>query len=305
MLIAIDHGNKQVKTVHGNAIVSGVQKSKTRPYGRDILKYGGSYYTLSAQRIPYQKDKTTDERFFILSLFAIAEEIEAQGAYTSGLMPIDLAIGLPPAHFGAQNKAFVRYFKRKEPIYFSYRDKLYSILIRNVQCYPQAFAAAAMMLGELATVPRALILDVGGFTADYLLLKNGRADLSTCDSLENGVILLYNRIRSKANSDLDILLEETDVDAILLQGQGSSYGEAAAALVEYQAQEFVNDMLGALRERQLDLRTGRVIFVGGGACLLLRQIEASGKVAHPVFVEDVNANAKGFEYLYRCTVTEV
>lgn len=128
MLIAIDHGNKQVKTVHGNAIVSGVQKSKTRPYGRDILKYGGSYYTLSAQRIPYQKDKTTDERFFILSLFAIAEEIEAQGAYTSGLMPIDLAIGLPPAHFGAQKKAFVRYFKRKEPIYFSYRDKLYSIL---------------------------------------------------------------------------------------------------------------------------------------------------------------------------------
>ena len=279
MLIAIDHGNKQVKTVHGNAIVSGVQKSKTRPYGRDILKYGGSYYTLSAQRIPYQKDKTTDERFFILSLFAIAEEIEAQGAYTSGLMPIDLAIGLPPAHFGAQNKAFVRYFKRKEPIYFSYRDKLYSILIRNVPCYPQAFAAAAMMLGELATVPRALILDVGGFTADYLLLKNGRADLSTCDSLE------------------------TDVDAILLQGQGSSYGEEVAALVEYQAQEFVNDMLGALRERQLDLRTGRVIFVGGGACLLRRQIETSGKVAHPVFVEDVNANAKGFEYLYRCTVT--
>ena len=258
---------------------------------------------VSGRQIPYQKDKTTDERFFILSLFAIAEEIEAQGAYTSGLMPIDLAIGLPPAHFGAQNKAFVRYFKRKEPIYFSYRDKLYSILIRNVQCYPQAFAAAAMMLGELATVPRALILDVGGFTADYLLLKNGRADLSTCDSLENGVILLYNRIRSKASSDLDILLEETDVDAILLQGQGSSYGEEVAALVEYQAQEFVNDMLGALRERQLDLRTGRVIFVGGGACLLRRQIEASGKVAHPVFVEDVNANAKGFEYLYRCTVT--
>ena len=71
----------------------------------------------------------------------------------------------------------MRYFKRKEPIYFSYRDKLYSILIRNVQCYPQAFAAAAMILGELAPVPRALILDVGGFTADYLLLENGRADL--------------------------------------------------------------------------------------------------------------------------------
>ena len=48
MLIAIDHGNKQVKTVHGNAIVSGVQKSKTRPYGRDILKYGCLLYTSDA-----------------------------------------------------------------------------------------------------------------------------------------------------------------------------------------------------------------------------------------------------------------
>ena len=298
MLIAIDHGNKQVKTVHGNAIVSGVQKSKTRPYGRDVLKYGGSYYTLSAQRIPYQKDKTTDERFFILSLFAIAEEIEAQGAYTSGLMPIDLAIGLPPAHFGAQNKAFVRYFKRKEPIYFSYRDKLYSILIRNVQCYPQAFAAAAMMLGELATVPRALILDVGGFTADYLLLKNGRADLSTCYSLENGVILLYNRIRSKASSDLDILLEESEIDRIL-RGEDQDAAPEVIALAEREAQEFINDLLSGLRERMLELKSGKVIFLGGGATLLRRQIEASGKIGQAIFVEDINANAKGYEYLYR------
>ncbi len=74
-------------------------------------------------------------------------------------------------------------------------------------------------------MPRALILDVGGFTADYLMLKNGHADLSTCDSLENGVILLYNRIRSKASSDLDVLLEETDVDAILFAGREAVTGK--------------------------------------------------------------------------------
>ena len=298
MLIAIDHGNKQVKTVHGNAIVSGVQKSKTRPYGRDVLKYGGSYYTLSAQRIPYQKDKTTDERFFILSLFAIAEEIEAQNAYTSGLMPIDLSIGLPPAHFGAQNKAFVRYFKRKEPIYFSYRDKLYSILIRDVQCYPQAFAAAAMMLGELATVPRALILDVGGFTADYLLLRNGEGDLNVCDSLENGVILLYNRIKSRVAAEQDLLLDETEIDAILL-GRDSGQSDAVSQIVRQQAQEFVSDLLSSLRERMLELKSGKVIFTGGGAVLLRQQIEASDKVREPVFIEDIAANVKGYQLLYQ------
>ena len=302
MLIGVDHGNKQIKTVHCAPFVSGLQQSMTRPFGPS-LQYSGNYYTLSNERIPYRKDKTGDDRFFILTLIAIAEELTARGVDEKELYRIQLPVGLPPAHFGAQAEKFTAYFQKKGIVEFQYRDKHYAISIDDVACYPQAYAAAATMLHTLMNEAKAVVVDIGGFTADYLLMKNGKADLSSCDSLENGVILLYNRIRSKASSDLDVLLEETDVDAILLQGQGSSYGEEVAALVEYQAQEFVNDMLGALRERQLDLRTGRVIFVGGGACLLRRQIEASGKVAHPVFVEDVNANAKGFEYLYRCIVT--
>ena len=303
MLISIDHGNKQVKTIHHAPFTSGLVCSEVRPFGGETLTYQGRYYTLTDQRIPYRRDKTEDERFFVLTLFAIAYELEAASFYGACPVRVQLAVGLPPAHYGAQQKRFAEYFLNRGTVSFTLHDKQYEVLIDEVSCYPQSYAAAITVFQTLQSSPRALIIDIGGFTADYLLLRNGEGDLSVCDSLENGVILLYNRIRSKASSDLDILLEETDVDAILLQGQGSSYGEEVAALVEYQAQEFVNDMLGALRERQLDLRTGRVIFVGGGACLLRRQIETSGKVAHPVFVEDVNANAKGFEYLYRCTVT--
>ena len=53
------------------------------------------------------------------------------------------------------------------------------------------------------------------------------------------------------------------------------------------------------RERMLDLRYCTVVFVGGGAILLRRQIEASGKVGKPLFVSNINANAAGYEYLYR------
>ena len=49
----------------------------------------------------------------------------------------------------------------------------------------------------------------------------------------------------------------------------------------------------------LDLRYCTVVFVGGGAILLRRQIEASGKVGKPLFVSNINANAVGYEYLYR------
>ena len=51
----------------------------------------------------------------------------------------------------------------------------------------------------------------------------------------------------------------------------------------------------------MELKSGVVVFVGGGAILLRHQIEASGKVGHPIFVEDIRANAKGFELLYQLT----
>lgn len=298
MLISIDHGNKQIKTVHCPPFVSGLQQSITTPFGKEVLVYKGEYFTLSDQRIPYRKDKTEDERFFALSLFAIANEIEKMGHYTEDTIPIQLAVGLPPAHFGTQSKTFTQYFKGRDIVDFEYCGRKYSIYIKDVACFPQAYAAAVTMLQQLMNHPKVLILDIGGFTADYLMMRNGKVDLSTCDSLENGVILLYNKIRSKVNSELDLLIEENDIDAILM-GKSSNYDSQIVRIVEWQAQEFINDLFSTLRERMLDLRTSKVVFVGGGAILLRKQIEASGKMGDALFVEEINANAKGYEFLYQ------
>ena len=145
MLIGVDHGNKQIKTVHCAPFVSGLQQSMTRPFGPS-LQYGGNYYTLSNERIPYRKDKTGDDRFFILTLFALAGEIEARGAYSSEVQRIQLAVGLPPAHFGAQVERFTQYFGQRGMVEFEVQGKPYSIYIEDVACFPQAYAAAATML---------------------------------------------------------------------------------------------------------------------------------------------------------------
>ena len=301
MLIAIDHGNKQMKTIHCPPFVSGLAESITRPFGSNILEYQDKFYTLSNQRIPYKRDKTEDDRFFILTLFGIAEELHIEEKYGEEVVHVSLAVGLPPAHYGAQSQAFIRYFSNRGIVNFQYRDNPYTIYIEDVRCYPQAFAAVTMM-DELLDKPRVLIVDIGGFTADYLMMRSGRADLSVCDSLENGVILLYNRIRTKVNSEFDILLEETDIDDILKDGE-SGYSPEVVSFVEKLARDFVNDLANSLRERMLDLMSGTVVFVGGGAILLRRQIEASGKVRNAVFVEDINANAKGYEFLYKMETT--
>lgn len=206
MLIAIDHGNYSIKSVNCEPMKAGLQESDVRPFGTDVLKYKGKFYQLSEQRIPYRRDKTEDERYFVLTLFAIAREIEAANAYRPSIIPIQLAIGLPPAHFGVQSRPFIRYFSDRGTINFSYRNRQYSVSISDVACYPQSYAAAMTMYRELASVPKALILDIGGYTVDYLLIKNGVGDLTICDSLENGIITLYNKIISRARSEQDTQL---------------------------------------------------------------------------------------------------
>lgn len=298
MLIAIDHGNKQMKLVHSGSFISGVSESEVQPFGGDVLKYREKYYQLSDQRIPYRRDKTEDDRFFVLTLFGIANEIEATNSYTKGIMKIQLAVGLPPAHYGAQNDAFTRYFSGRGVVSFFYHGKHFTIDIDDVACYPQSYAAAASILETLTTVPLALVVDIGGYTMDYIRIKNGRGDLASCDSLENGVIMLYNKIISKVRAAQDILLTEAEIDSIL-SGQSVQGLQEVVPVVERCAREFVSDLLSALRERQLELRTAPVVFVGGGSILLKRHIQKSGKVGYPMFIDDIQANAKGFETLYK------
>lgn len=305
MLVCVDHGNKQIKTA-SRVFTSGLVESDTcPPFGDNILFYRGKYYTLSDQRIPYTRDKTEDDRFFILTLVAIAYEINTAGQYVPDrLMNIQLAVGLPPAHYGTQYKRFAQYFLNRGVIGFEFNGRKYSICITEAVCFPQALAATAPVFKQLqlGTIAKATVIDIGGFTADYLSLRYGAADWASCDSLENGVITLYNRLLSKIRADHDLLLEETDIDAILT-GCSTEYGSEIQALVERGAESFVADLFRTLRERKIELRTGKVIFVGGGSLLLRKQIEKSGKVGTAIFVEEIGANAAGYGLLYAATKT--
>ena len=107
------------------------------------------------------------------------------------------------------------------------------------------------------------------------------------------MILLYNKVQSRVSAEQDILLDEAEIDAILMERVANTT-PTLGDLVRRQAGEFVDDLLSTPRER-----SGPVVFVGGGSILLRRQIEASGKVRSPVFVDDIRANAKGYELLYR------
>lgn len=98
MLFPIDHGNSAMKTVNF-VFPSGLIDNPIRPpVDTEMLEYDGKFWTLSGQRISYMRDKTKDERYFILTLFAIAKELEKSGNI-SPMVEADLAVGLPPEHY--------------------------------------------------------------------------------------------------------------------------------------------------------------------------------------------------------------
>ena len=99
MIIAIDHGNYAIKTLN-HSFVAGLSEHTVKPPMTDeIMEYDGRFWTLTGNRLSYMRDKTQDERYFILTLFAIAKELESVGRL-SAFETIDLAVGLPPEHYG-------------------------------------------------------------------------------------------------------------------------------------------------------------------------------------------------------------
>lgn len=298
IVVPIDHGNRNLKT-ENFVFTSGILESDCKPVLGDYMYYNGRYYSLSEQRIPYMRDKSNDERFFILTLFGIAKEAEKiLGTGHNTVFQVDLPVGLPPKHYGALHKKFQEYFLGRNRQKFTYNGREYEVQIENAAVFPQDYAAAMTVYSQISSYNRVTTVDIGGFTLDYLLLRNGRPELSVCDSLEKGVITLYNKIISRVNSDYDILLEEMDIDCVI-KGEKTDYDEDVLRLIKDMTQMYVDDLLGTLREREIDLKTGCVVFIGGGALLLKEYLEKSDKVGRCIFIENICANAEGYKLLYQ------
>lgn len=293
MLIAIDHGNSAIKTVHHN-FVAGLSRHSVRPpMAEEVLEYDGSYWTLSGQRLPYQRDKTRDESYFILTLFAIAKEMAHAGPLPTA-EKLDLAVGLPPEHYGILRDKFKAYFKRSDFIHFIYNDKPVTIMIRDVLVYPQAYAAIAPQKSQLNHHLRVFLIDIGGYTTDVLLLRNGKPDMMFCRSLEKGVIDMNNNIIRLIGVRHDMLIEEEHIRAVL-SGKETILPEDVKETIRRSTDQYAKGILDKLRELQVDLRSNPAVFIGGGSALFQDYLKRSPLVAQASFIESAQANAIGYQ----------
>lgn len=303
MNVSVDHGNKSIKTPNF-LFTSGIIAQEDKPgLNVEYIFWDGMYYTLTEKRISYLRDKTEDDRFYVLTLFAIAKEMARQGLPES-LDPVDitLLVGLPPAHYGRQHARFEEYFLRKRAVVdFEFNGEYRSIRIVKVVSFTQALAAAATRYAELKNYGVSYIIDIGGFTVDVLKLRNGRPDLEVMESFENGVITLYNAMKSKCNAQFARILEDCDIDEVIKNEPTMLPGEVQL-LIRNMATDFLSEFYNFLREHAIDVKTSKCVFAGGGSILLRSMIERGGKVAFPIFIDDIHANAVGYQLLYQSEV---
>ena len=196
MIISVDHGNKSIKTPNalftsGLIVSGGLQGFKT-----DYICWNNKYYTLTEQRIAYLRDKTEDERFYVLTLFAIAKEFQASGMIRPGQknvrQDICLAMGLPPTHIHDLAPKYQTYFGRDgRRVEFTYNDISFEIRDARVFVFPQGVAAIAPYMGQIMARPEAYtyIIDIGGYTTEVVKISRGDLVDKTISETDNhGVI---------------------------------------------------------------------------------------------------------------------
>jgi len=216
-------------------------------------------------------------------------------------LDIVLLTGLPPAHYKEMAARYAAYYKgTEERIDFTFNSMPFSIRIKDVYVYPQAFAAALTIRDKVKESKIVNIVDFGGYTVDLLQLTDFKPDMKVCTSLYGGVNTLFERINEVSRSKGKQNIPDAIIEGILLREQATLHDASAerVELVQAHVNKFARDSLLKVSQAGLDLTEHRTVFVGGGSILLREYIEKTGLVAKPIFVDNVRANVEGYQLLY-------
>jgi len=303
-IIAVDLGNWNVKTRHTEPFPSGLTEFRRVPppaMGQEQLCWNGDYYAISGNRRSVVNDKTKDDFFYVLTLFAIAREMIAlnpgQVSYHQELI---LSIGLPPMHQQKYGEAYEKYFLRdREWVKFTYKDVDFEIRINDVDIWPQGFSALFCYMQELKDKTKLYIVDVGGYTTDVISAGRGLVpDMNLCESYEDlGMIGMYSKVESALRHRCNYNIARADLDAIM-RGELNAPSEILNVIKE-EANVYMHDLLARLRQDGVDMTLSYIVFVGGGSVLMQDVIPSFLSPAQYRVLTDCRANVTGYDSMSR------
>jgi len=297
-IIGVDAGYGNMKTAR-TIYPTGLVAMDTKPFfDGDILEYNGTWYRIGEGHKAYNPDKTADEDFYILTLASIAAELSTEQITEAN---VHLALGLPTTWTGRQREDYRRYMMRNPDIRFTFNDVLYSIHLTDCIVFPQGYAALVPLMDNdkrfnefrqfTGTV---MMADIGNGTMNIMRLVNGKPNDQHCWTEVLGVNQCVLTARKQMMDKYGIDMPESVIEQFLRTGTANLARELLDNLTDI-VRGYVTGLFDALRVHGYDARLMKLFVMGGGGCL----VKHFGKYdpSAVVFVDDLHASAKGYEYM--------
>lgn len=292
MIIGVDNGYGNMKTARRCFKTALIKYASEPVLSKDYLEYEGKFYVIGEGHKGFVADKQFDEDNYILTLAAIAKELEARSMKEAvNTARVHLAVGLPLKWVQAQKEDFRKYLMLNRMVEVRYKNKLYRLEFVGCTVMPQCYSAVAENLKEFKGIT--LLVDIGNGTMNLMYLNNGRPMESKFWTEKLGVFQCYQKIHNLIQDNTGDCLMAEVVESFLRTGE-TDLPEKYAKLMKQGAAEYTELIMQKLRDHEFNEDLMRVYFMGGGAKL----VEQFGKYnsKRTIFNHDIRANAKGYEY---------
>lgn len=291
LLCGLDHGFSTMKTTHAIFDNGVEQLGGEATLSNNTLVYNGKNYKVREGRLPMMKTKTEDESYFLLTLVGVAKELDM---YHKQSADVILAVGLPFNRFGQEKKEFRNYLYRKGEICFWYSGKEYRIRIKDVLVFPQCYAAIADRMRMYGA--ESLIVDIGSKTIDVIHVQKYVPVERESTSIPEALIWCMESIKSSVYQICNKKVSE-DIIRQMIVGGDAMIPEDCKSVISDGLRNFAKGIEAKLSELGFDLEMMPVVYAGGGAMVMKRYGTIRGNHVH--YLEDIRANARGYEYLAR------
>lgn len=138
-IIGIDQGYGNMKTAN-TIFPTAITAYDTAPmFKGDVLEYGGRFYRVGEGHKGFVADKSEDGDFYLLTLAAIAKELEQYRLFTANLC---LAVGLPLSWVGSQRESFRQYLMQNETVSFRFNGNPFQLRIVSCNVWTSLWQSA-------------------------------------------------------------------------------------------------------------------------------------------------------------------
>ena len=289
VVIGVDHGYGNIKTANV-CFPTGITAWDTEPtFKNDLLVYEGRYYTIGNGRKEYTAEKTGDEDFYLLTLAAVARELNIRGTTTAQVF---LAAGLPLTWVGEQKETFKAYLLKNEIVDFSFRGKQYHVGFAGAEMFPQGFSAIANQLRSFRGAN--MLCDIGNGTVNLLNVDNSRPNPAKCYTEKFGTYQCTLAAKEELLRKLGKAVDESIIEDVLRHGT-ADIAEPVLTVIRDTARQYVGQIMRRLREHGYDPELMRLYVMGGGSCLVKNFSEYDPD--RVTINEDICATAKGYELM--------